>query len=531
MRATIAFRREPGARPLILDLSALPADPRLTADVCIVGAGAAGIALALELAGTPLRILVLESGGRRAGGPVGGSEVDVEGPARGTFALSRARALGGTTTLWAGQLLPLDPIDFEARPWVPLSGWPFPATMLDPYLRRAEALFGVAHRTYDARDWPARSPRPPIVGGDLLFRYSQFTDTPDLGRRYEARLAGAANVTVALHAEVVGLVAGAGGREVVGVELRTPSGRDLSASARHVVLCCGGIDTARLLLAADGLEIAPDVVGRHFQEHAHVKVPVHAEPGGGFAAMFNSRKAQGRRVHPKLVASADWQRATEALNVGADACYDADPTSAVESAKTVLRAVRDRRLSPTLGPPVLRAASRPGELAGALYRSAVKTYKVSEFGQPYLSIQCESAPDPDNRVQLTGAGGQAAPRASLRWRIGRRELDTIERFAHVLAAHLERHRIGRVDLSRFPLPADGPELDEVVDVGFHHLGATRMHDDPRFGVVDSDCRVHGVSNLWIGSGSTFPTGGYSNPTLTIVALCMRLADRLKAELG
>ena len=513
---------------MIRDLDALEGRRVLGADVCIVGAGAAGIAAALELVGSGFRVLVLEAGGERSAAAPG---AEVDGPARPTFAGSRARGLGGTTALWAGQLLPLDAVDFEARDWVPSSGWPFASGTLDPYVRRAEALFGVAARGYDLGSWPARSPRPPLPDdGSVQFRYSQFAPDPDLGRRYRTRLAAAPSVTVMLHAEVTEIVVDDAGAAVREVRVRTPSGPLATVVATHYVLCCGGVDTARLLLASGGLGDGHDLVGRCFQEHAHVKVPVAPAHPARWAAMFNTRRVAGGRLYPKLVASPDLQRRERILNVGADICYAADEASTVESAKRVVRAVRHREPTRDLGPSLARMARHPGELLAAGYRAGVRTHKASEVGPPFLCIQCESAPEPTNRVQLAGGSDASGiPRAALTWRLGPLERRTIEVFAGVLAEHVARAGLGRLDLSGLPLPPDGPELDAAVDVGFHHMGATRMHEDPRLGVVAPDCRVHGLDNLWVASSSVFPTGGYSNPTLTIVALAIRLADTLKAE--
>jgi choline dehydrogenase-like flavoprotein len=171
------------------------------------------------------------------------------------------------------------------------------------------------------------------------------------------------------------------------------------------------------------------------------------------------------------------------------------------------------------------------ELATAMYRHLVLKHKLSEGRGPIsFSVQCESLPNPENRVELGRAtDALGIPRAVVRWRLSELERRTIEVFARTLADEFRRERLGEVDVSPFPLPEDPALMTKHAAAGFHHMGTTRMHDDPNLGAVDPHCRVHGLRNLYIGSSSVFPTGGYSNPTLTIMALCVRLADRLRGQ--
>jgi choline dehydrogenase-like flavoprotein len=508
---------------VIRDFHELSDYDRLDADVCIVGAGAAGITLALELSSDGCRILVVESGGERR-------EADVEQLGatdcpdeliRRSMHEGRARVFGGTTTLWAGQVMPLDESDFERRSWVPGAGWPFARGMLEPYYRRADRILGLEPISYDEDAWPARSVRPPSFDpAKLRFRYSRFSPRPDLARAHRTRLSRPTTLTVLLHATAVNLETTADGSRIERVELKSVSGKSAFAAARQYVLCCGAVETARLLLASG---VGNDLVGRYFQEHVHVKVPVRPSSRRSFQAMFNTRRVNGARYYPKLAASRDLQRRHELLNVGGDVCYDVDPDSAVESAKLALRALRRRELRSRLPRAVERMAARPHELLGAAYRHFVLKHKLSEGRGPILfCVQCESPPDPDNCVRLSSETDQLGMRrAHVHWRISELERRTIEFFSRTLAEEFSARGIAEVDLS------------SVGDfaAGFHHAGTTRMHDDPSLGAVDSECRVHGVRNLYVGSGSVFPAGGYSNPTLTIMALCVRLADRLKVELA
>src|SRR5688572_2238936 len=231
--------------------------------------------------------------------------------------------MGGTTTLWAGQALPLEPLDFEQRDWVPNSGWPL-GNELQPYYRRAERVLGIPSVSYDERSWPRRMPRPPqFDGSETEFRYSQFSNTPNFARTYREQLTRARNVTVLLHANVASIRTNADASKVERVEVRSLAGKTGAVKARYYIVCCGGIETARLLLASNaaepnGLGNRHDLVGRYFQEHLHFKAPVYPAHCGTFQTMFRSRKVAGIRTFPKIIASEQLQRSHKILNVGAE---------------------------------------------------------------------------------------------------------------------------------------------------------------------------------------------------------------------
>jgi choline dehydrogenase-like flavoprotein len=508
---------------VILDFDALRDATPLDADICIVGAGAAGMTLALELVQTRHRVLLVESGGDR-------HEPDVQELSksdcsdelmRRSLIQGRARVFGGTTTLWAGQVMPLDESDFEHRNWVPASGWPLDRAVLASYYPRAERILGLEPSSYDEDAWPSGSPRPPSFDpATLRFRYSRFSPTPNLARAHRARLAAAPSLTVLLHASAVNLETTADASAIERLQIKSLSGKSAFVTARQYALCCGAVENARLLLASG---VGNDLVGRYLQEHVHVKLPVRPMNRRRFQAMFNTRRVNGARYYPKLAASRELQRRHELLNVGGDACYDLDPDSAVESAKLLLRAVRRPELRRRLPEAAAKVAARPHELFGAAYRYLVLKHKLSEGGGPiFFCIQSESPPDPDNRVTLSNeTDALRMPRALVHWRMSDLERRSIEVFSRTLAGEFSARGIGEIDLTAVGGYA----------AGFHHLGTTRMHDDPSLGAVDSDSRLHGVRNLHVGGGSVFPAGGYSNPTLTIMALCIRLGDRLRAELA
>jgi choline dehydrogenase-like flavoprotein len=521
---------------MILDFESHEVPSDLEADLCIVGAGAVGLAVALEFTRTRHRVVVLEGGGEEPEPHTQGLyQSDLRGVRCSTVHDGRARIFGGTTTMWAGQALPLEDIDLVRRDWVEHSGWPISFSEIGSYIPRAERLLRLPEVSYDELGWPPKLPQPPEFDG-LRRRFSTFSPTPNLARAYRSALAGATNVTVLLHANVTRVSTVADNSSVEAVEVRSLLGRSGRVHARRYVLCCGGVETPRLLLASRGVDHrgvgnGHDLVGRFFQEHPNVKVPVVPRSRRRMARMFHTKRLGRVRHFAKLGVREELQRSEGILNVGGDLCYDVDANAAVGSVRVLVDAIRARDLE-RAPRAVLRILGHPGQLLAAAVGAAVLRQKPTEgFGTMYLCVQTEAAPNPDSRVML-GARTDAlgVPRAVVDWRIGEPELRTAEIFARRVDAGLRAHGLGHLDLSGFPLERDLERLSERVAGGCHHIGTTRMSNDPRNGVVDRNCRVHGVDNLFVAGSSVFSTGGWSNPTLTLLALGYRLSDRLKEEL-
>jgi choline dehydrogenase-like flavoprotein len=523
---------------MIADFQQPSAPYEFDTDVCIVGAGAAGIALALEFDGTPYRTLVLESGGI-APEPDTQALYDstVVGLSHNGIHGGRARTFGGTTTLWAGQALPLDPFDFDSRNWIPESGWPIGYGDIQPYYERAAMVMSLPTVTHDTRSWPSALPAPPAYDA-MKFRplYSQFTARPNFATTYREPLTRSRNVTVLLHANVTSLDANEDASRITGATIRTLSGRTGHVRARVVIVCCGGIETTRLLLASN--QVAPnglgndyDVLGRYFQEHIHAKVYVTPRQRAQFERLFNTRRVDYGLVYPKIASTFDFQKTHRILNVAADLGYELADGNPIAAAKDLLHWARAPRARSFPSGALSTAVQGTGTLARATYRYAVQGRKLSEVGRMFLSLQSESIPNAQSRIRLnTERDALGVPKTILDWQIADLDVRTLNVFARALAAELDRLNLADLDLSDYPLSSEPARLENHVNDSYHHMGSTRMHRNPKRGVVNEDCRVHGIDNLYLASSSVFPTGGFSNPTLTLLALTYRLADFLKKTL-
>jgi choline dehydrogenase-like flavoprotein len=504
-------------------------------DVCIVGAGPAGITLARELDRAGRRVCLVESGG---------PDVDrrVQRQSRGTvtgYPLqrlhdSRVRAVGGTLRHprlgdegWA--VRPLDAIDFAARADLPESGWPLTWEQVQPHYARAQAAAGLDTYDYRAASWvdPGRAPLPGLADHEVETTVFHFA--PPIFQEALPELTRSPNVRVLLRSRVVGLVRTADGGTVDGVRVLRDDGSRLVVRADAVVLATGAVENARLLLLGDdGRSIGNDhdLVGRYFGERlsAHCGHIVPTRPDLLDAlAFYQQHDVRRTSLRGALRLSDERQRESGLRNCAfmiqpRPALVDTD---ALRSATTLRKAFRRVPMLPGAG---AHAASVVGGLGGVLRsvgRGGLRAQTVT------IRCQAEHAPYRDSRVTLGSRRDDLGlPTANLHWRFGEADVESIRTSLAELDATLRASGLGRVESTM-----DDPRRPTLMEGMHHHMGTTRMNADPTLGVVDGDCRVHSMHNLYVTGGSVFPTYGASNPTLTIIALALRLADHLGAALG
>jgi choline dehydrogenase-like flavoprotein len=529
---------------VLIDARSLPADEHLETDICIVGAGPAGITLALELLDTGARICMLESGGREPGklasGLLGGESV---GYPYANLKHVNSRALGGTSHCWQfWHACPLDRIDFEQRSGIPSSGWPFNRTALVPFYRRAEQLCGL--NPFDYGESPdadeSLSMRLPVPRGSLVTRSLQAL-TSAFGAHGE-RLARSSDVRVLLHATSAELVTESQDGQITGIRALTGPNKKLTVRGRIYVLAAGGIENPRLLLLSNsvhtrGLGNENDLVGRYFMEHlaARSGVIVPSSPvvlnERSLYMLHGSLYTESHRdqvsVRPLIGLDERVMRDQELLNVAflLEGQTRAFACNGTRSLGTLARAFVSRPRAPHL---LRHGAAVLGDAVGVSRTLGRTLARRPARGEVLvLRVQSEQQPNPESRITLgvkRDAFGLPMPR--LDWRLSGLDTASIRRTQDILERELRAAGLGLVDDKL------GDESPPTLFYGlYHHLGTTRMDRDPKQGVVDADSRVHGVSNLFIAGSSVFPTAGWANPTLTIVALAVRLADHLKQSHG
>jgi choline dehydrogenase-like flavoprotein len=535
---------------MLIDARQLTSGAVVEADIAIVGAGAAGISLALELSGNGLSVCLLESGGLEFAWPSQSlyTGINVGLP---YYALDfcQLRFLGGSTNGWGGWCRPLDPIDFESRPWVEQSGWPFAISALAPFHPRAHEICQVASDDYDPEHIVAelRHPRAKPLPFDpawletTMYRFSAPTR---FGQVYRERLRQAQDLRCYLNANVLAIRTDAAARTVTRLAVGTLSGVRFEVAARHYVLAAGGIENPRLLLlsndvVANGLGNQHDLVGRFFMEHPHTKreliVPTRRLASGLYGELFHGRAIMARMSLPEAL-----QRREGLLNYSANLhanYFGHDSQGWLALRKAVLSLSGSRRSDPFIRfPPYGRKGLSLRQVYDMVRQFDRMTIAgVLRFFQPNrfiasfaLESKPEQAPNPDSRVTLDDARDTfGLRRVKLDWRTLPIDRRTAVRGEEIVDAELRRLGIGHLA----PLPPSEIEgWPDNLEGGWHQLGTTRMHADAKHGVVDANACVHGMSNLFIAGGSVFPTGGVTPPTLTIVALALRLASHLKQNI-
>ncbi len=538
-------------------------------DLCIIGAGPAGLAIAHRLANSGMSIGLVESGGLRphrrtqqlyAGRNIGRSYWNLDVP--------RVRSFGGTGARWGGWCRPLDEGDFERRTWVADSGWPFSRSELEPYFAPAHQFCELGPPDYNVQQWqtPAEAPLP-LPADEFPAAVFQFSSPPtQFGRRYRQELLESAKITTLLRSNVLEIIPTESVRAVGHLRVASLRRNEFKISARAFVLATGGIENPRLLLASNsrlraGLGNDHDLVGRYFLEHPHIAFGHFLSADPSFTGRFYVKHHHGpvelKGVH---VASERLRREQCLLGISlsldppgyvdgmlteliAGGILDAWPRPIVRNLIRLQRLLQERhpraferllRVEPLLRRLPLKDRQYDFSRLVHQFLRQIETGSSrvplpSALALPLYRIYCrsEQTPNPSSRVLLDDArDAMGVPRAKLDWRLTAQDTDSIEQACRLFARSVGRSGIGRVWVP----PAGNTEWKDRIVGGAHHMGTTRMSASPSTGVVDADCRVHGLDNLYIAGSSVFPTGGYANPTLTLLALAFRLADHLRAVL-
>lgn len=539
-----------------------PANEDLHCDICIVGAGAAGITLALDLIGTQQKVLVVDAGalhGKQTDQSL--YEGEVVGSRHALPHMYRHRRLGGSTAIWGGRCIPYDPIDFERRHYVSMSGWPFGAEELGRHYQRAQEILEAGAFDYTAstaisEDDLIEGFRDPSVLTQSLERFSLPTN---FWREYRHKIAASPNVQVVANATAIRLRRGSGD-SLEALACVAPDGTPFEVRAKTFVLAVGGLETVRLLGFSE-LGDQSGMLGRTYMCHVEsnlgeLRLAPHDRPiKHGF-----ERTRDGVYARRRFTLAPERQRELRVMNVAirphhpsvGDPSHGHPVLSAMFLAKRFIIPEYARRFAaaeqvggkPTQGMTLLTAHLR-NIILGAPRLAAFTadwTHRryLSRRRLPYvalpsaagifpLDLNAEQEPNLDSRVTLTEQlDRHGVPRLRVDWRLTELDYQTVAVALRELRAALRRTGCGDVAF-------DDESLDEqirenVKPVGGHHIGTARISTDPKRGVVDADCRVHGVPNLYVAGSATFPTSSHANPTLTIVALALRLGEHIRSRL-
>ena len=529
-----------------------------SADLVIVGAGAAGITLARQFAKTRTSVLLVESGGLERdeaqqdlymGEQLGLPDLPLH--------VSRLRYFGGSTNHWAGWCRPLEPEDFASRKDWPESGWPIRRSDLDAYYRQAADLVELGHSAFDDLGFWQRQPggaqlQALALPSDRL-RTALFQVSPPtrFGERYRQDLEAAGNIKVLLGANVLELLpdkaAVGGAKKVAGLVATTDAGKRIKVSGKQFVLAVGGMETPRILLSstqmhAHGAGNEHDLVGRYFQDHpwvtsaAALRFASSPKAPTQLPLYFDITELAGAQVFGALTPNP--ARAAEA-GVGGFRLWLRPSTvssQGMDSLRQTYAEVSAGKLPDRLGEHVGNMLADWDVIANNIYKTAFNTphdwldVGTGKILGATIDLNFEQKPRFDSRVTL----GKAVDRFGIRrvnvdWRLGDEDRRTATTALQWAAEAFGQMGLGRTRI-KLDLSNGQPWPKEMLG-SCHHMGTARMATTPDKGVVNADSRVHSVDNLYIAGSAVFPTSGYANPTLTIVALALRLADHLKGRLA
>lgn len=515
--------------------------------VCIIGGGVAGITLAMELDKQGIDVVLLESGGFNPDNDTRdlyrGEDV---GEWRYNFADgSRSRFLGGSSNCWGGWCRPLDPWDFEKRDWIDHSGWPFGLDELMPYYERTHELLKLGPLNFDPEFWEKSINRSdvrriPLVTGKIRDTISQFSPPARFGKLYREQLKRSQRVRVYLYANALHIDTDRPARTVSRVQVATLTGRKIEVSAKQFILATGGIENARMLLASNkvqpsGLGNGNDLVGRFFMDHPRLFVgnikftkewSRNKLSDVKYHYMNAAVAAHGTCIAHQFALTPETMREEGILNSRIWFC-STFPGEGSEGALALYRIkqamLKKEQSDWSLGKDMLTMMAHPLDTLG---------YGYTRLFQPRWLIKgvkfqiiVEPEPDPNSRVMLspTQKDQLGMNRVRVDWRLGSKVQRTFDRSLALLAEDMRRSGVAEVDLDP---PIEGKKWPSDLEGTWHHMGTTRMHDSPKHGVVDRNCLVHGMTNLYVAGSSVFPTAGANFPTITLSALAFRLSEHV-----
>jgi choline dehydrogenase-like flavoprotein len=529
-----------------IDLEELEDGSTIEADLCIAGSGPAGVSIAKEFAGSKVQVLILEGGGLEQT-LANQTLYDFENVGAIRTAPQdrvRNRSIGGTSNLWNGRCASFDDIDFESKAWLPHSGWPINFSDIRPFLDRSRKHLGTGPNIYDERLWKELGISSPRRGIDPAFLKSQFwqyskgegnSREPTRFSRTLAEM-DAPNVRLLMHANITHVNTSEDGARVESLEVRSLNGRRVKAKANAVVIACGGLENARLLLASNrlsckGVGNSHDLVGRFLMDHPgcklgwfdpHRSVPIQLRFG-----YYLLDHEDGQNIYAfGLMLSPEIQRKEQLLNCAAFLDQAPSANNSWSALKRLVRPGTERRRTSRVRDAAVVIDDLPWLLSNIYRRVARRQGPIQRTDELSLYCLVEQTPDPSSRITLaeqTDAFGM--PLLRIDWRIGELERRSVMRLNELVV--LELRRAGFEEPFRNNhLLEDINWRSQFIDHD-HPSGTTRMSDSPKQGVVDRNCKVHEVEGLYIAGSSVFPTAGHANPTLMIVALAIRLADWLK----
>ncbi len=491
-------------------------------DICIVGAGAAGVSIALDWSNSGYKVILLEGGGFEFDNKLqdlykGKSTGQKYYPLHGT----RLHYFGGTTGHWAGMCSPFDEIDFMKRDWVPESGWPITKQDLDPYYAKAQKVLKLGPYEYDLSYWQKESENlvPFPLDDEVVWNKMWQFSKARFGTLYKDEIVNSSNIHLYTYANVVDILTNENTSVVKELKVKNHEGKVHTVKAKQFIMACGAIQNARMLLASNsqaknGLGNDNDLVGRYFMEHLEIATGELwlMKP---FPTDLYTRWGEPRA---ELAITKKTQTENKILN----------------GTLSLIELSRAKHVIPRMELLQVDNYDEAEKLFWANQAEADEKAKLENTGSIArafeFQIRIEQAPNPLSRVTIGPDKDElGVPRINFNWALTELDKRSIRKVNWLVGEQMGKANLGRVKLREFLQDENDYSWPSGTNAGWHHMGTTRMSIDPKKGVVDENCLVHGIENLYIAGSGCYTTSGASNPTLTLVALSLRLSDYLKEK--
>jgi len=509
---------------MFIDSRELQQGQNINAEVCIIGAGAAGITIAKKLARTNIGVCLIESGGIEFdtatqdlySGEITGEKYEA-------LDHCRLRFFGGSTNHWGGWTRPLDPVDFSSRNYGDLLGWPINEKDLQPYYKETDSLLQLGNHSFSSLYWKEQTRHtPPLESDEIQTCIYRLSPPARFGTLYGNDIKESQTTWCFPFSNVTDIRMSENGTSAKEVIVQTLVGNHFKITAYIVILAAGGIENPRLMLACNsqhkaGIGNQNDLVGRYFADHRGI--------WGGFFTPSNPLMDTHAYLphHPFLRSGESPNKIAAALTLKEKDISEQElPNFSVFVAPENFQATpsNERENAKTLQEAISTLATRQN--TATPYGDAEMPMIKKNGGMHSLIINAEPFPMRSSRVSLSHEKDKLGmQKTRLYWQNSTLEKEKASKIILALAS-----RIGSTNLGRVYTPDDYQWPPVWQELGRHHMGTTRMSNSPKDGVVDKNCRVHGYDNLYVAGSSVFPTYGYAQPTYTIVALALRLADHI-----
>ena len=516
---------------MYFDSRKLESNSIIKGDICIIGAGAAGISIALEWINSGYTVVLLEGGGFEYDQDV--QELyngEVTGQNYYPLMSTRIHMFGGSTNCWGGFCSPLDDIDFKKRDWVDNSGWPITNKELEEYYRRSKKVLELHANDYSLEYWQKQDPslvKFPFDNELISNKMWQFSPPSRFLEIYKDIITESQNIKLYTYANVMNITANQTNSKIREVEIKNGVGKSHIVRANQFILACGAIQNARILLASNkqmskGIGNENDLVGRYFMEHFELET----------SEVWFSNEYPMKLY--KNIPGETKARAELCLNESIQEKY-----KVLNGTISFVPLAKSKSWMPLIekqhNDPFHNYSNSSNSIGDKIKRkfSKLKEKNIKNIENAYaIFTRMEQEPKSFSRICLNAEKDSLGmPKAHLKWNLNTLEKKSLRTLNMIIARQMGIADIGRMKLADFLVDEDDHTWSDSISFGRHHIGTTRMDNDPKKGVVDVNCKVHGLSNLFVAGSSCFPTSGAVNPTFTIVALSLRLSDHIKNQIA